>query len=57
MIALAVIAFFTSLIVSIVEKGNIKSGLKYVPIFLFGSLIFYFVFMKILSAVFSGIIA
>lgn len=56
MTALAVIALFSSFIVSIVEKGNIKSGLKYVPIFLFGSLIFYFVFMRVLSAVFSGII-
>lgn len=56
MAALAVIALFSSLIVSIVEKGNIKSGLKYVPIFMFGSLFFYFVFMKIMDTVFSGII-
>ncbi|MCK4859915.1 MAG: type II secretion system F family protein [Candidatus Omnitrophica bacterium] len=53
--ALAVISFFSSLIVSIVEKGSIKSGLKYIPIFLMGSLIMYFIFMKILSLVFSGI--
>ena len=53
--ALSVISFFSSLIVSIVEKGNIKSGLKYIPIFLFGSLAFYFVFLKILSLVFSGL--
>jgi hypothetical protein len=54
--ALSVISFFSSLIVSIVEKGNIKSGLKYIPIFLFGSLIFYFIFMKILGLVFSGLV-
>ncbi|MDP6647879.1 MAG: type II secretion system F family protein [Candidatus Woesearchaeota archaeon] len=53
--ALAVISFFSSLIVSIVEKGNIKSGLKYIPIFLIGSLAFYFIFMKVLSFVFSGL--
>jgi len=54
--SLVVISFFSSLIVSTVEKGNIKSGLKYIPIFLIGSLGLYFVFMKILGAVFSGLI-
>ena len=56
MAAIATIAFFSSLIVSIVEKGNIKSGLKYIPIFLIGSLGFYFIFMSILGFVFSGIV-
>jgi len=53
--AIGVISFFSSLIVSIVEKGNIKSGLKYIPI-LISSLVLYFVFMKVLSAVFSGLV-
>ena len=55
-LSLVVISFFSSLIVSTVEKGNIKSGLKYIPIFLIGSLVLYFVFMKVLSFVFSGLI-
>jgi len=54
-IAIALISFFSSLIVSIVEKGNIKSGLKYIPIFLISSLAMYFIFMKILGTVFSGL--
>jgi len=54
--ALSIISFFSSLIVSIVEKGNVKSGLKYIPIFLFGSLILYTIFMKILSVIFAGLI-
>ncbi len=54
--ALAIISFFSSLIVSIVEKGDIKSGLKYIPIFMVGSLVMYLVFMKILSLVFSGLV-
>jgi len=53
--AIVVISLFSSLIVSIVEKGNIRAGLKYIPIFVFGSLIMYFIFMKILSLVFSGL--
>lgn len=51
---ISIISFFSSLIVSIVEKGNIKSGLKYIPIFLIGSLFMYFVFMSIMSIVFKG---
>ena len=50
--ALSIISFFSSMIVSIVEKGNIKGGLKYIPIFMLGSLLLYFVFMNILKAVF-----
>ena len=53
--ALAVIAFFSSMIVSIVEKGNIKGGLKYIPIFLIGSLIMYFILIKLLGFIFGGI--
>jgi len=55
-IAIFVIAFFSSLIVSIVEKGDMKGGLKYIPLYIFGSLALYFVFMKILGALLSGII-
>jgi len=54
--AIVVISFFSSLIVSIVEKGNIKSGLKYIPIFMISSLVLFFIFMKILGSVFSGLI-
>ncbi len=56
LISLFVIAFFSSLIVAIVEKGNVKGGIKYIPIYIFGAMGFYFLFMKILSLVFSGII-
>tara|TARA_B100000315_G_scaffold260227_1_gene320147 strand:+ start:1623 stop:2651 length:1029 start_codon:yes stop_codon:yes gene_type:complete len=55
MAAIVVIAFFSSLIVSIVEKDNIKGGLKYIPIFTISALIMYFIFMKILSLVFQSL--
>ena len=55
--ALSVISLFSSMIVSIVEKGDIKGGIKYIPLFLTGSLIFYFIFMKILNLLFSGLYA
>lgn len=54
--ALAIISFFSSLIVSIVEKGNIKSGLKYIPIFLISSLVMYFILLKALGFVFGGLV-
>jgi len=53
--AIAIISFFSSIIVSIVEKGNIKSGLKYIPIFIISSLLLYMLFMKVLGGLFGGI--
>jgi pilus assembly protein TadC len=56
MLAIATIAVFSSMIISIIEKGSIRGGLKYIPAFLFGSLIVYMVMASILSAAFGGII-
>jgi pilus assembly protein TadC len=56
LMALTTIAFFSSLIVSIVEKGDMKGGLKYIPIYLIGSLGFYLLFMRIFSSVFGSIL-
>ena len=53
--ALFTISFFSSLIVSIVEKGDIKGGVKYIPFYVFGSMGLYLLFMKILSTLFGGI--
>src|SRR3989344_1045470 len=53
--AILIIAFFSSLIVSIVEKGNIKSGIKYIPIFMIGSVAMYYLFLNILSLVFGSV--
>jgi pilus assembly protein TadC len=50
--AISVISLFSSMIVSIVEKGDVRGGIKYIPMFLAGSLVFYFIFMKILSYLF-----
>ena len=53
--AISIISFFSSMIVSIVEKGSIKSGLKYIPIFLSCSLVMYYIFMKLLTIVFGSL--
>ncbi len=53
--ALAIIALFSSMIVSIVEKGNVKGGLKYIPFFLIGSAIMYLIMIKLLGFIFGGL--
>jgi pilus assembly protein TadC len=55
-IALLVIATFSSMIVSIIEKGNIKGGLKYVPIFVILSQVFYYISLNLLTKVFGNMI-
>jgi pilus assembly protein TadC len=54
--AIIIISFFSSLIVSVVEKGDMKAGIKYIPIYIFGSMALYAIFMKVLGALFAGII-
>lgn len=56
MIAILVISFFSSLIVSIVEKGDMKGGLKYIPIYVLGSVGLYFIFLKAVGIFLSGLI-
>lgn len=55
--ALASIAVASAVIISIVEKGDIKGATKYAPIFLVVALILYEFFRVVLGLVFSGIIA
>ncbi|MBN1157476.1 type II secretion system F family protein [Candidatus Woesearchaeota archaeon] len=55
--AIAVTGFFGSLIVSIINKGNIKQGIKYIPIYVGISLVMYAIFRTLLTAIFSGIVA
>jgi len=53
--ALIVIAFFSSLIVSIISKGEIKAGMKYIPLFVICSLLSHLFFVTVLSFVFGGL--
>ncbi|MBN2052693.1 type II secretion system F family protein [Candidatus Woesearchaeota archaeon] len=54
--AICIIAIFSSVIISTIEKGDVKSGLKYVPLFTIGGLIMYFICSAILEAMLGGII-
>ena len=50
---IAVISFFSSMIVSIVEKGDIKGGVKYIPLFMGGSMLLYFLFTNLIQRLFA----
>ncbi len=54
--SLVIISGFASIIVSIISTGNIKSGLKYIPIYILTSLVSYNVFLIITSGFFSTLI-
>ncbi len=54
--AISIISIFASMIVSIIQKGDIKSGLKYVPIYWLSSIFVYVVASGVLSNIFSGIV-
>ena len=55
--ALGTIGICSSMIISIIEKGDIKGGLKYIPAFSIMSIVLYFVFMVALEAVFGNMIS
>jgi archaeal flagellar protein FlaJ len=52
--ALITISTGASIIISIIEKGDFRNGLKYIPIFAFSSVIFYLIFMVVLATMFGG---
>lgn len=55
-VALGTIAFLSSIIVSIIEKGDIRGGLKYIPVFLLGALGVFFIALSLLNATFGNIV-
>ena len=55
-LALATISICSSMIISIIEKGDIKGGLKYIPVFTITSIVLYFISMVVLGNVFGNMI-
>jgi len=47
--AITITAVGSSMIVSIIEKGNIKGGLKYIPMFVVTSLVVYWISLKVMT--------
>lgn len=55
--AIAIVALFSSMIVSIINKGSIRGGVKYMPIFIVGSEVIYLAAMFVASKIFGGMFA
>lgn len=55
-LAVSTIAAASALIVSIIEKGDIRAGVKYLPLFITTSLFIYFVTLKVMSGIFISLV-
>jgi len=55
MVTASITAFCSALIVSIIKKGNVKEGLRYIPTFIISSLVIYLIATKLLGMLFTGI--
>jgi len=53
--AITIISVFSSMILAIIEKGTIKSGVKYIPMFLVSSQTIYFIASGLFGLMFGGI--
>jgi len=49
------ISFSRPLIISLIEKGDVKGGIKYIPAFMVSSIYFYFIFLAAFGYFFGGI--
>jgi pilus assembly protein TadC len=54
--ALATISICSSMIISIIEKGDIRGGIKYIPLFTLTSIALYFIAMVVLGNLFGNIL-
>jgi pilus assembly protein TadC len=54
-LAISTVALFSSMIIALITRGTIKSGLKYIPLFLILSLLSHHFFLNTLSGVFGSI--
>ncbi len=52
--ALIIIAVFTAMIISIIQKGDVKQGIKYIPIYAFTSWMMFLIFKTVFLKLFGG---
>ncbi len=53
-LSLMITSIFSAMLVSIISKGNVKAGIKYIPVFLCISLIIFFAVSAVLSKLLGG---
>lgn len=54
-VAIGIISTFSSMIISIITRGDVRGGLKFIPLFIGVAISLFFVFSNILGALFGGI--
>ncbi len=54
-LAITIIATSSALIVSIIEKGDIRAGIKYIPVFVLVGIFIFFLFLELLGGLFANI--
>lgn len=54
--AIGTISFISSMIVSIIQRGEIRAGIKYVPVFVIVAIIVYMLALKFLSIMLGGVV-
>lgn len=53
-VSLAITSFFSSIIIATIKKGNIKGGLKYIPMFIISSIVLFFMANFLLTMLFGS---
>ena len=53
---LVITSYFSSVIIATIRKGDIKAGVKYIPIFIFSTIILFLIFSAVISRLFGSII-
>jgi Flp pilus assembly protein TadB len=53
---LIITSFFSSLIIATIRKGDVKAGMKYIPMFIGSTVILFIIFSAIIGKLFGGII-
>lgn len=55
-LSILLIALFSAILISIIQTGDVRSGVKYIPAFMLSSIFFYFLFTIALGVMFGGIV-
>ena len=53
---LTVTSLFSAMIISIIQKGNVQSGIRYIPVFIITSLVIFFISLNVLGTVLGTLI-
>jgi Type II secretion system (T2SS), protein F len=56
MLSLGITSFFSAAIISVIRYGNVKEGMKYIPIFIGWSILLFFLSIRILGVFLGGIL-